>query len=54
MTYTYSWGYKTREDAQRAMFDMMADGSVSYGDQPEIIAYRSTADRIRYKVTLQH
>lgn len=48
---TYSYGHKTREAAQDALNDLLAESEVSMCEKPEIGSY-PTANGKRWRITL--
>jgi hypothetical protein len=41
MTYTYSYGHKSRDAAKEALAECYCTGEVSDGDKPAISSYRT-------------
>lgn len=52
MRYTYAWGYKSHQQAERAVVDMMSEGTISAAERPQIERYEPEHGKRRYKITL--
>lgn len=48
----YATGYKTREAAEMALFDLYADGEVSPSEWPLVERYTAKNGKTRYGITL--
>ena len=49
----YAWGYRTHARAVDAAHGLIADGEVSWCDDPQIEAYKNSAGERRYGVVLR-
>lgn len=50
--YTYATGYTSREAADEAITDLLAECEVSPCERPAVDTYRTNDGRRRYKITL--
>ena len=51
--YSYAWGFKTREAAEAALEDLISNGEVSLGEDPQVGSYRSKRDGSRlFRISL--
>lgn len=51
-TYIYAYGYRTREAAELAIIDEIAESCVSRCENPRVVAYRTKDGRKRYSIVL--
>lgn len=50
--YVYSRGHKSIDSAKESLWDSMAEGEVSWADDPQVITYKTTEGKTRYAITL--
>ena len=42
---SYSWGHRTREAAQQALWDMLAECEISESERPKLSSYKTPRGR---------